>query len=70
MAEPKKRTVFLTGLGETLEDRIQELREVRSATPSAADQAEIDQLVEKLAEAKVKVIEFCRAWSRSFDVYE
>jgi hypothetical protein len=70
MAEPKKRTIHLTGLGESLEDRIRDLREVGSAARSSEDKAEINRLAARLQETKDAVFEFCRAWSREFDMYE
>ena len=70
MAEVRKRTIRLSGLGESLEDRIKDLRDVAAATRTEGEREEINRLAEKLDEVKEDVQAFCRAWSREFDVYE
>ncbi len=44
MAEPKQRTLRLTGLGQSLEDRIADLRDIASAARSGEERAEIERL--------------------------
>ena len=70
MAEATKRTIRLSGLGETLQDRINDLRDVGASLRSEGEREEITRLAEKLEEVKEDVQAFCRAWSREFDVYE
>ena len=69
MAEVNKRTIRLTGLGETLEDRIKDLKDIMETARSGEEKEEIDRLAEKLDDVKQEVRAFCRAWSREFDVY-
>jgi len=70
MAEPKQRTLRLTGLGQSLEDRILDLRDLASAARSSEERAEIERLTGYLESARDEIHTLCRAWSRSFDVYE
>jgi hypothetical protein len=70
MAETNKRTIRLSGLGQSLDDKIQDLRDIGTTARSAEERAEIERLAGLLESARDECRALCRAWSRSFDVYE
>ena len=62
------RTIHLTGLGKTLEDKIAELDDIRRIVTPEAEQAVIDELVDALENSKTVFARICDNWSRRFKV--
>jgi hypothetical protein len=62
------REIRLTGLGTSLQDRIDDLKGLSAIVRTQEDREEINRLVQYLENGREACHSFCRAWSRTFDV--
>jgi hypothetical protein len=68
MAKGKYRTIRLTGLGKTLNDKIKDLEEIRGLLTKSKHTKEIEELVNALQKSKKTCREVCDGWSRRYKI--
>jgi uncharacterized protein (UPF0305 family) len=62
------RTIRLTGLGTSMTDRIDDLKALSEAVDREEEREEINKFIQVLENTRDECKNFCRAWSRSFNV--